>query len=304
MDMSAALDEYLLAKDDLSPSTKRWYTQKLRALVAWCAAEGVTDLGQLSATHVHRYLATLREHPSTQFGRPITSHTLKGYARIIKTFLVWCAEDELLPARVAHRIQMPRVEQRVIKTFTPAHLRALFDACADPDQPDLAARDRAILAVLLDTGVRANELCTLTLDHTFLSTEDSFLRVFGKGRKEREVGLGKQARTHLHRYIHRYRHGPRDEPHVFLRRGGRPLKPEGLDRMLYRLRDRAGVEGVRVSAHTFRHTFACSYLADGGDLFKLSRLLGHTSVSITETYLRDFQQRDARRDRRSVLDNL
>jgi len=84
------------------------------------------------------------------------------------------------------------------------------------------------------------------------------------------------------------------------------LTPEGLDRLLYRLRDRVGRQhfnGVRVSAHTFRHTYAVRYLEQGGDLYKLSRLMGHSSVVVTEGYLRAFTARAARQGG-SVLDNL
>lgn len=142
-----------------------------------------------------------------------------------------------------------------------------------------------------------------TVDGTHLTTEDAYLVVNGKGRKQREVGLGKHSRQQLHRYIYRFRPHDSGLPDVFVTRDHKPLRPEALDRMLYKLRDRAGIEGVRVSAHTFRHTYAVSYLKNGGDIYKLSRLLGHTSVVITENYLRAFEARDARRGL-SVLDEM
>lgn len=299
--LSAALDEYLYSKD-LTPSARRWYGQKLTAFVDWCAAaQDVTQVGDVTAALVHRYVASLRERESVQYGRPLSSYTLKGYVRVIKCWLAWCARDDLLPEKVARRIELPKVDQKVIKTFSPEHIRALFAACDDPTSPQRTARDRAILGVLLDTGIRANELCDLTLDRAVLTADDAYLLVNGKGRKQREVGLGKKARLLLHRYIHRERHAAPDERHVFVTQHGTPLRPEGLDRMLYRLRDKAGISGVRVSAHIFRHTMACSYLRAGGDVYKLSRLLGHTSVQITEGYLRDFQARNARQGP-SVLD--
>jgi site-specific recombinase XerD len=113
----------------------------------------------------------------------------------------------------------------------------------------------------------------------------------------------------LHRYLTRGRPVPLKgaEPFVFLSRDGKRLNPGAIDRMLYRLRRVAGPEhfvGVRTSAHTFRHSFAVHYLQQGGDLYKLSRLLGHENVLTTQRYLSAYSDRDARLSSRSVLDGL
>ena len=126
--------------------------------------------------------------------------------------------------------------------LSEAQTDALFAACR-------TARDRAILAVLLDTGIRAGELTGLTVDQVFFSPDDAYLLVHGKGRKSREVGLGRRSRMLLHKYIHRTRAGVTSGP-VFVGRTGTALPPEGLDRMLYRLRDRAGLQGVRALSLT------------------------------------------------------
>ena len=208
----------------------------------------------------------------------------------------WCIGDDLISDKVTKRLEMPKRDIKIIQTFSSDHVTKLFAAAGLPNKqyPWFADRDGAILAVLLDTGIRANELCDLTLDRVHLTADDAYLVVNGKGRKQREVGLGMKSRQLLHRYIHRYRPHTPGELHVFLTRAHRPLQPEGIDRLLYRLRDLTSIQGVRVSAHTFRHTYAVSYLKAGGEIYKLSRLLGHTSVVITEGYLRAFEARDAR----------
>ncbi len=178
----------------------------------------------------------------------------------------------------------------------------MFQACENEYTSELVARDRAILSILLDTGIRANELCSLTLDKVHLDTQDAYITVHGKGNKWREVGLGKQARTALYKYIHRYRTASKDNDYVFLSRYKVKMTPTGLNQILYRLADWAHVEG-RVSAHVWRHTYAMQYLKNGGDVYKLSRLLGHVGISITENYVRSLSQRDARIGQ-SVLDSL
>jgi site-specific recombinase XerD len=301
--LSVALDEYRFATLDLSPKTQRWYGDKLTAFQTWAEENGTSELEDVTPALVRRYLAYLRGTSSQRTGKPLSSYTTHGYAQVIKGFLAWCAREELIPEKVAKRIDLPKVETKVIEIFSPAQLKRLFFVTSKEITPALATRDKAILCVLLDTGMRASELCGLTLDNTHLTTTDAYLKVLGKGRKEREVGLGNEARTALHRYITRHRDAPEGERHVFLSRKRGPLTVSGLDQIIYRLSEWAGIEGVRCSAHTFRHTYAIHYLASGGDVYKLSRLLGHTGVGITENYLRAFRSKDARKGL-SVLDSL
>jgi integrase/recombinase XerD len=91
---------------------------------------------------------------------------------------------------------------------------------------------------------------------------------------------------------------------VFVNRSGDPLTPHGLGQIIKRLGAYAGIEGVRCSPHTFRHTFAANFIRQGGDVYTLSKLLRHSSVSVTEEYLKTLQQQEARRGAKSVLDNL
>ena len=131
--------------------------------------------------------------------------------------------------------------------------------------------------------------------------------MFGKGKKEREIGVSPSVSKVLWKYIHQYRDPVSDaESLVFVNRRGKQLTKSGIDRFLFLLRDKANVTGVRVSAHTFRHTFACTYMENGGEIYKLSRLMGHSSVEVTEEYLKVFNLRAARQnqDRFSAVSTL
>lgn len=295
-----AVAVYFLASD-LTPKSRRWYTQKLNRFITWCQQHECSthtppqQVADLDTNHLREFIDHVRHTSSPGLNKPMGSQTLHGYARVIKAFLNWCVVEGLIAESVTRRYKMPKREQKVIQVFSDSDIRRLYEAAGQVDAvyPWFAERDKAILAVLLDTGIRANELCTLTLPNTHLTSEDAYLVVDGKGRKQREVGLGQRARFQLGYYI-KHARPKSSSTHVFLTRALRPLQPEGLDRILYRLRDRAGIEGIRVSAHTFRHTYACRYIEEGGDVYKLSRVLGHTSVSVTEIYLRAFASRDAR----------
>ncbi len=109
------------------------------------------------------------------------------------------------------------------------------------------------------------------------------------------MGIGPTAARALWKYVHVYRKPANAfERRVFLSIRGKPLDKGVVWDTIQRAGQEAGIEGIRLSPHTFRHTFAKTYLANGGDIFSLSRLLGHTDVKTTEMYLKDFRSSDAR----------
>lgn len=300
MKIREAVEEYRFSILDHSEETQDWMRKRLVKFTDWCEKNGVEELDQVRAIEIRKYIEHLKARPNEHNGQPLSSHTIHGHARAIRTFLYWCHDEELTDKK--RKITMPRLEKKIIDTFTNEELRAMFLACENEYTPELAHRDRALLSILIDCGCRASEVCGLTLDNVHIDSNDAYIKVKGKGNKWREVGLGKQSRTALHKYIHRYRTAPKDNSYVFLTRYKVQMTPNGLNQVLYRIAEWANVEG-RVSAHKWRHTYATQYLSNGGDVYKLSRLMGHTSISVTEGYLRSLSQRDARVGL-SVLDKL
>src|SRR5262249_33890667 len=179
----------------------------------------------------------------------------------MRAFFRWCKTEGLLGEREEPTARVPRIKipEKVIQTFTPDQLEAMLQTC-DRNTPK-GFRDYTLLLVLMDTGIRASELVHLTLHQV----HDNYLTVLGKGGKEREVGLGPTAGKAFWKYIHQYRK-PRSvhEPHVFISRFGRRLSYERLYEIVVEAGEQVGIESTRLSPHTFRHTFAKSYLANGG----------------------------------------
>lgn len=305
MQVSIAVKEFLAAKLIMSKHTQRNYKRYLGMFADWCSEQGL-ELEQVSARHVRAFLDMVSKRPG-HTGGLLKHSTLRIYAISVKAFLNWCSKEEefedVVSSKVAARVELPKSDQGVIETFSPEQLTAFFRAAEQQPEP-LNVRDKAILAVLIDTGIRASELCGLTLDCVWLNADDSYIKVTGKGRKFREVPLGRAARIALRRYITRYRRARhKGEEHVFLSHVGTPLTTRGLDETIRRLGRAARIKGVRCSAHTFRHFFACQFLISGGDIYKLSRLMGHTSVKVTERYLGAVKAKQARQGQ-SVLDHL
>ncbi len=267
--------------------------QRLGRFVQWCEAEGVSELEGVTPNHVKAFVLHVQSLSTKRTGReerPFSAWTVRGHAKIVKAFFAWCKREGLLERESpAARVPRVKIPQYVIQTFSPEQLSALLATC-DTSTP-LGYRDYTMFLVLVDTGIRIGELLGLTTDNVF----DGYLKVFGKGSKEREVGIGPTAARALWKYVHAYRKPAiQFERRVFLSFRGRPIDKGTVWDAVQRAGQEAGIEGIRLSPHTFRHTFAKSYLANGGDIFSLSRLLGHSDVKTTEIYLKDFRTSDAR----------
>lgn len=281
-----------------SPRNLDLKRQRLGYFVKWCDGQGVTTLDAVTPNIVRAFVVHLQGLKADELNpqkptkdKPLSPMTIKGYVTIVRAFFAWCMAEGLLEGQPDPTKRLPRIRipHYVITTFAPEQVAAMIDAC-DLDSP-LGFRDYTMLLVLLDTGIRISELCGLTLDNV----HDDYLTVFGKGSKEREVGIAPTAARALWKYVHHYRRA-RDEkePRVFLGRYGMPMNPNSAWHELKKIGQRAGIEGTRMSPHTFRHTFARAWLENGGEVFKLSRVLGHAGMYITEVYLKDFQSREAR----------
>lgn len=354
--VSEAVHEYLASAHvkQLEVKTQHDYHQKLEELASWCARHALVQnpqskvwsaipvkrdlssiaLDDITDHAIHCFLEYIRAtHKPLKTGQTeLSGYTLTAYVRVIKSFLNWCLLDDLysehMRAAAVGRIKKPKMVEPVIEAFTAEQVTALFKACDQEESEHLQLRDRAILSVLLDSGIRANELVTMTIGNVSLDAKDPHIRILGKGPKWGEVGLGEQARRALQKYIRLYREPTvayelkqqnrnlspsqlaqvqrqvMSKALVFVNRGGHPLTPGGLYQIIKRLGQWAGIEGVRCSPHTLRHTFSVMFMQNGGDIYRLSKLLRHTSVAVTEKYLKSLQQSEARKGARSVLDNL
>ncbi|NQT71926.1 MAG: tyrosine-type recombinase/integrase [Chloroflexi bacterium] len=243
-------------------------------------------------------------HPYTPTqDRKLSGHTINAYGRGLQTFFNWLMAEDFITENPFHRIKIPRAPQKLIPAFSESQLQQLF-AVIDTGQP-IGYRNHTMLLVLLDTGLRVSELTGLCLSD--VSIEQGTLRVWGKGNKERTVPLGRQSARQVWRYIshHRPRPAMARVDQVFLTRDGRPVTIDRVQMMMMRYGRQAGLRGVRCSPHTLRHTAAINFLRNGGDVFSLQRLLGHSSLEMTRRYCQ-VADSDVQRVHRSAspVDNL
>ncbi|MCK9356092.1 MAG: tyrosine-type recombinase/integrase, partial [Dehalococcoidia bacterium] len=248
-----------------------------------------TDVTAVSHHDLRAYTLHLQQKvcfATHRFNRPLekglSGHTINCYLRSLRIFFSWLASEEVIGENPFDRVKIPRPPRKVIPVFSDTQIQGLLDA-TNPGTPE-GVRDYTIILTLLDTGLRVSELCQLKLDNVWL--EDGMLKVLGKGNKERLVPVGKQVQRLLWHYISRYRPEPATVivDTVFLTRFGRPLTKDRVEKLMTSYGRKAGVTGVRCSPHTFRHAAAVKFLRNGGDVFSLQRMLGHSSLEMTRRY--------------------
>jgi integrase/recombinase XerD len=255
-----------------SAATLRAYASDLRQLDRWLAAGGLApeDADELSLRRFAAHLGTLRYAPATAARK--LSAVRGAYAFMVDRNLVDRNPAALVPG--------PRPVSKLPATLSEPEVERLLDRPVASDPRRL--RDRALLELLYGCGLRASEACGLrTAD---VNADEGFVRVTGKGGKERIVPLGGAAVEALRRYLRegRPRLGPPAGDRVFVSVRGRPLGPTDVRRALRRELAAAGL--AQRPPHALRHTFATHLLEHGADLRSIQQLLGHASVGTTQVY--------------------
>lgn len=245
--------------------------------------------------------------PTGPVARPPKSLSPKTIFNIhtnLSSFYTWAVREDLIDRNLIQTIDRPGYEQPVILPYTKEEIVALLKACTTTrtwrthsttaSTRYTSDRDQAILLLLLDTGIRAEELCSIAFKDVNLTANSIIIRGKGKGRdkKERTVHFGKLCSKALWHYLlprlgDASEHGARSvgESPLFLSRAvidDTPMNRKSLYQLLKDIGDRAGV--AHVHPHRFRHTFAITYLRNGGDVFTLQMLLGHSDMEMVRRY--------------------
>lgn len=274
-----------------SPKTIGIYTTALTIFERFLEEDGLsTDVTQIGTQELRRFILYLqgarayRQHP---FTRPqqkgLAGHTINCYLRAIRAFWSWLASEEIIEANPFDRIKIPKPPKKVIMPFTEDQIKALIAVINTHSATGF--RDCTIILTLLDTGLRVTELANLKLEDVNLNQRS--LKVCGKGAKERVVPVGGRVQRAIAKYVNRYRPNPVNQlhDHLFLTRDGESLTANRIETIIKNYGRKAGIEGVRCSPHTFRHTFAITYLRNGGDVFSLQLILGHSTLDMVRNYI-------------------
>lgn len=295
MQLSDILEGYWLARRrDLSKSTVDQYSRTFDRLAAYLADHGEPEFEQITAVHIRGYL--------DQRSLVLAKKTLCNEWVALSALWTWATSEIDCRHIIREQIPRPRFHRQQPEPYTADELRHMLDACDWTEQwhnnPGIrnrrstARRDRAILLVLVDTGLRASELCALKLVDFDRRTGRLAIQ-HGKGDKPRAVYLGQAARSGLWRYLTERTQHHRDTygggalaPNfpLFATGSNRHLTRDNLLHTIQRIAARAGVQAANI--HRFRHTFAINFLRNGGNIYALQDLLGHSDLETVRIYLK------------------
>ena len=202
------------------------------------------------------------------------------------------------------KIPVPKAPVKIINTFSHEQFMKFVELCQKDN--GTGNRNLALLLLMLDSGIRVSECKDIELGDVDLVNGSIRIKQ-GKGSKERIIPIGSLVQKALWKYINHFRPQPLvvQVTSLFLSDRGLPLTKSGMQQIVRRYGKRAGISGVRCSPHTFRHTFAKNYLLNGGDIFSLQKILGHSSLASVRTYLNLFATDVKKQHQRfSSVDNL
>jgi site-specific recombinase XerD len=282
--LSKAIEGFLInaAARRLSPNTVDFYINIFKKLQRFFP--GDPDIGDITTGQVEQFLASLTT---------LSKKSLLGHHAGLSSLWRWAAKEKLTASNIIREIQQPHPEERIVSPFTEAEVKAILAAVDKskfykrPGKRECqhtiatAARNRALLFVLLDTGMRAAELCGLHINDVDLKARH--VKVMGKGSKERLIPFSAQTGQILWRYIALRKDETVNAVLFPSARTGRELPPRELWHVVSRIGRRAGVADVH--PHRFRHTFAIQYLRNKGDVYTLQAILGHTTLDMVRRYL-------------------
>jgi integrase/recombinase XerD len=256
-----------------APRTVEAYRRDLGSLAAWLGR----PLADVTAEELAAWQASLRADGLA--GSTIARRTAAARA--------FCKHQQLLGLRAdnpAAGLESPKRRRHLPRTLSASEAERLVDA-ANGVTPR-AMRDRALVELLYGAGLRVSE--ALGLEKASIDLDERLVRVVGKGGKERLVPLGRPAADAVRRYLAlgRPHLDRRHRPDLFLNARGGALTRAGAFLVLRRLAERAGLDPTRVHPHLLRHSFATHLLEGGADLRTIQELLGHSSISTTQTYTR------------------
>jgi integrase len=269
MDIAAQIDEFLAEKQRYkAAATYENYRVILQTLfLPWCGEE-ITDTEQMTDKAMDRfadYLGTRR----TAKGKPLSIPSIRTYLRTVRIFLNWCGVAK-------GRFEMPAQPRRIVSTLSRREIDVLEKVASNE-------RDRLIVRVLADTGIRVGELLGLTLGDLHHSDYERrwMIQVIGKGDKEREVPIPAPVYMRLKAYA-------KNGGFIFRTVTGNRLDRHRVDKIIQRLAKKAGI-GRRVYPHLLRHSWATQQVKNmkitGASLIDLQRTLGHTSLAmISQVY--------------------
>jgi integrase/recombinase XerC/integrase/recombinase XerD len=261
---------------NMSKGTLEFYRKKLKYFMDYCETQAVSQVYQITPTLIREFLLELENKGHNSGG-------IHAVYRTLKTFLRWW-ENEVEPENWNNpikKVKPPRVNVELLEPANIEDVYKMIDSCGDTLT---GKRDKALMLFLLDTGIRASELVSISLEDTNLITGDIIIKL-GKGRKERQVYLGSKSRKALRSYM-KLRTDSSNA--LWVTEDGERLTYWGVKMIMRRRASQAKVKTPQL--HAFRRWFALTCLRTGMDVYSLQELMGHADLQVLRRYLKQTSQ--------------
>ncbi|MGD8269262.1 MAG: site-specific tyrosine recombinase XerD [Desulfobacterales bacterium] len=274
----ALLDRYLdflIVEKGLATQTIEAYSRDLVRYISFLTKSGKTTVSEADTPLILKYLISMREDGMNARSRARHLVSIRGFYRFL-------AQEQMLSSDPSRLIDLPKSGLKLPDVLTIEEVKRLLDA-PDLKKPS-GCRDAAMLELLYAAGLRVSELITLKLQDVNLTA--GYVRVFGKGAKERVVPIGQYAQEKIRTYTTGARQAllkDRISATLFVARAGKPLSRQGFWKLIKRYGLRAGLRKV-ITPHTLRHSFASHLLEGGADLRAVQTMLGHADIATTQIY--------------------
>ena len=233
------------------------------------------DLRKLDARVFRGFMAARRQHGAT-------SRSLARSLSALRSFFRWLEGEEILRNRAVLRVAMPKIPRSLPKPLTTDKAKVLVEARTETDLDWVAARDAAVLLLLYGARLRISEALSIKRKDAPAANRDT-LRIVGKGNKERLVPVLPVTIEAVDAYLVQCPYPLEGDDPLFVGVRGGPLSPRIIQLAVAKLRERLGLPH-NATPHTLRHSFATHLLAAGADLRQIQELLGHASLSTTQSY--------------------
>ncbi len=266
---------YLVVEKGLSAGTIDAYARDLSRYVRFLRANKISNIAETDTPVILKYLLNLRDKGLGIRSRARHLVTLRGFYR-------FAVQEKVIKKDPARLVELPKFGVRLPDVLSFEEIKKLLGA---PDTKTAKGmRDAAMLELLYAAGLRVSELIKVKM--TEINLEAGFVRVFGKGAKERIVPIGGYAREKIQTYINLGRPALVKEhlsPYLFVARAGNPMTRQGFWKLLKRCGAQAGIQ-KEITPHSLRHSFASHLLEGGADLRAVQMMLGHVDISTTQIY--------------------
>ena len=281
-----------------SARTVAWYNEVLGLLYRWLQdQDSPTDLDSIDEMVIREFIMEIQGRPGIK-GKAMSSHSIYNRVNALRSFFSWLHDQGYTQEHVLRRLKQPKTSELIIEPLSKEEIESLL-SIINPNAA-MGARNRAIVSLMLDTGLRLSEVAGLEDEHVHL--EAQYVKVMGKGSKERMVSFGTSCQKTLLQYYYHFR-VDNDSRTFFLTIDGYAMTPRAITSVINRLANSSGVP--RLHPHLLRHTYATMFLLNGGDVFLLKQNLGHATLSMVQNYLHIAAQTAAIRSQGfSPLDRL